>query len=134
MVAGLTLSLLNNVKLDFSLVTFNALMEAVFIVIVAMFGAVILAYFGIKHVLSHSRYGLALTTVMSSDDGFIASKFDKNTLIGAKGKAYSILRPAGKIEIDNKIYDAVSSESYINKGEEIVVMNYVNNQLVVRKQ
>lgn len=132
-IAGLTLSLLNNVKLDFSLVTFNAVMEAVFVVIIALFGAMALAFFGIKHVLTHKRYGLALTTAMSSEDGFVASSLNINEMKGVEGLAHTILRPAGKIEINYKVYDAVAEDSYIEKGEKIIIVKCVNNQYVVRK-
>jgi len=133
MITGLVLSLLNNVALDFSLVTFNALLEAVFIVIISIFGSIILAFLGIKHVLSNSSYGLALTADMVSSEGFISSDLELNNYIGREALAHTVLRPAGKIEIDNHIFDAIADESFINKGDKVKVINYVNSQLVVRK-
>lgn len=132
-IGGLVLSLLNNVAFDFSLVTFNAILEAVFVVIIAIFSSMIFAFMGIKHVLSSERYGLALTTEMNSTEGFVASEPNYSNLIGAEAVVFSILRPAGKIEIEKSLYDAVAQESYIEKGEKVVVVDYVNNQLVVRK-
>jgi membrane-bound serine protease (ClpP class) len=133
-IGGLILSLLNNVAFDFSMVTFNAILEATFVVIVAIFGAIILAFLGIKHVLSTPRYGLALTTEMKTHEGYISSTPKFTELIGKMGNSYTILRPAGKIEIDNTIYDAMAQESYIEKGKSVVVIKYINNQLVVRQQ
>ncbi len=133
MTTGLILSLLNNVALDFSLVTFNALLEAVFIVIFSIFGSIIIAFIGIKHVLTNPNYGLALTTEMKSKDGFISSKPETKNLIGSNAIAYTVLRPAGKIEFENSIYDAIAEESFINKGDKVIIVDYVNSQLVVRR-
>jgi membrane-bound serine protease (ClpP class) len=133
MITGLVLSLLNNVALDFSLVTFNALLEAVFIVIISIFGSIILAFLGIKHLLSNSSYGLALTADMVSSEGFITSDIELKNYIGSNALAHTVLRPAGKIEIENHIFDAIADESFINKGDKVKVVNYVNSQLVVRK-
>jgi membrane-bound serine protease (ClpP class) len=132
-VFGLVLSLLNNVALDFSLVTFNALLEAVFIVILSIFGSIIIAFFGVKHVLTNPNYGLALTTVMNSSDGFVAAKLEPKGFIGSEAVAYTVLRPVGKIEIENSIYDATTDESFIDKGDKVKIVNFVNSQLVVRK-
>jgi len=133
MVLGLVLSLLNNVALDFSLVTFNALLEAVFIVILSIFGSIIIAFFGVKHILTNPNYGLALTTVMNSSDGFVATKLEPKGFIGSEAVAYTVLRPAGKIEIENSIYDATTDESFIDKGDKVKIVNFINSQLVVRK-
>lgn len=132
-VLGLVLSLLNNVAFDFSMVSFDSILEATFVVIIAIFAAIILAFLGVKHILSSPRFGITLNTEIGSKSGFVAVNIDKNQLVGSEGVAISILRPAGKIEIDNKIYDAVSQESYINKGERVKVVRQLNNQLQVRK-
>jgi len=133
MIFGLVLSLLNNVALDFSLVTFNALLEAVFIVILSIFGSIIIAFFGVKHVLTNPNYGLALTAEMNSSDGFVAAKLEPKGFIGSEAVAYTVLRPAGKIEIENSIYDATTDESFIDKGDKVKIVNFINSQLVVRK-
>lgn len=132
-ITGLTLSLLYNVAFDFSMVTFNAILEAVFVVIIAIFGSTILSFMGLQHVLSNERYGLALNKQMDKSDGFVAASSIYTEMIGSDAKAYTILRPAGKIEINQKIFDAVAEESYIEKGTLVKVVNYINNQLVVRK-
>ncbi len=52
---------------------------------------------------------------------------------GSIGIVFSTLRPAGKIEIDNKIYDAISQGEFIEKGEKVRVVARQGNTLVVRK-
>jgi len=54
-------------------------------------------------------------------------------MLGKEGIAKTILRPAGKILIDNETYDATSESGFIEKGEKIMVVHYVNAQLFVRK-
>lgn len=132
-IVGLVLSLINNVVFDFSMVTFDSILEATFVVIIAIFGAMILAYLGVKHILSSPRFGITLNTEIGRKSGFVAVNTDNIKLIGSEGIAISILRPAGKIEIENKIYDAVSQDSYINKGEKVKVIRQLNNQLQVMK-
>ncbi|HPS84912.1 MAG TPA: NfeD family protein, partial [Bacteroidales bacterium] len=54
-------------------------------------------------------------------------------LVGKTGVALTILRPAGKIEIDGEQYDATAQIGYIEKGENIRIVAYENMQLIVRK-
>jgi membrane-bound serine protease (ClpP class) len=115
------------------MVSFDSILEATFVVIIAIFGAMILAFIGVKHILSSSRFGLTLNTEIGTKSGFEAVNAQNEELVGEEGTTKSILRPAGKIEINNKIYDAVSQESYIDKGERVVVVKQFNSQLQVRK-
>ena len=54
-------------------------------------------------------------------------------MINKTGVSRTILRPAGKIEIEGDLYDAVALTSYIDKGEKVTVVDYHNAQLVVKK-
>jgi membrane-bound serine protease (ClpP class) len=132
-ILGLTLSLLNNVAFDFSQVSFNAMMEAVFIVIIAIFGAMLIIYFGITKMLSSRKLGLALTSEIASNQGFTSANMNLSSLINEHARTASILRPSGKIEYQSRLYDAVARESFIESGEEILIVGYINNQLVVTK-
>jgi len=133
-IVGLVLSLLYNVVFDFSLVTDNAIMEAVFVVMIAVFGAMILTYFAIKHVFYNSKYGLSLSTQMKSDDGYTSTEIDMKSLIGKKATAATILRPSGRVYIDGVKYDAICRESYIDKSTEVEIIDFVNGQLIVAKE
>ncbi|MBZ4657892.1 MAG: signal peptide peptidase SppA, type, partial [Methermicoccus sp.] len=44
-----------------------------------------------------------------------------------------VLRPSGRIEVDNKYYDAVSLGAFIEKGEMVNIVKYENSQLYVAK-
>jgi membrane-bound serine protease (ClpP class) len=67
-----------------------------------------------------------------SKDGYSIAKDYKN-LIGQEGLAATDLRPSGKIEIEGKIYQAISSDDYINHKQNIVILGVNGNQLVVKK-
>jgi membrane-bound serine protease (ClpP class) len=54
-------------------------------------------------------------------------------MMGKEGIAKTVLRPAGKIQIDDETYDATAETGFIDKGAKIRVTNYINAQLFVRK-
>ena len=57
----------------------------------------------------------------------------ENDLVGKAGVTSTVLRPSGKIIIDDEIYDATALTGFIEKGESIVVVKYETAQLFVRK-
>jgi membrane-bound serine protease (ClpP class) len=76
----------------------------------------------------------ALHTTQETDKGFVGvdAKLQKEN-IGKAGIAATILRPAGKVEIDGEMFDALSEVGYINKGERIKVIRDEAGQLFVIK-
>jgi membrane-bound ClpP family serine protease len=50
---------------------------------------------------------------------------------GSKGTAATTLRPAGKVIIDDTLYDAISEGSFIEKGDEVVVAGIDSGTLIV---
>ena len=67
-----------------------------------------------------------------SEEGFTISKgYDK--LAGEKGKTVTDLRPAGKVEIMGKYYQAMSHGDYIENDQDIVVDGVDENQILVKK-
>jgi membrane-bound serine protease (ClpP class) len=46
----------------------------------------------------------------------------------------STLRPAGKVLIDNKLYDAISRGTLIEKGTRVQVLRIDGGQLVVEEK
>lgn len=51
---------------------------------------------------------------------------------GAKGIATTTLRPAGKVTIDEVLYDAISDGAFIERGEAVVVIGIDGGTLIVR--
>jgi len=54
-------------------------------------------------------------------------------VLGKEGIAQTVLRPSGKVEIDDEIYDAYAESGYVDKGMKVKVYGYTNTQLKVRK-
>lgn len=53
---------------------------------------------------------------------------------GTEGKVIATLRPAGKIMIDNKIYDALSTGGFIDSDEPIEVVRLEGSVIIVNKK
>lgn len=76
------------------------------------------------------RNKIFLTT--SEKDINIGNK-SLESLIGQEGKSFTVLRPTGKIIIDNKRYDAMTEGTYIPKNVDIKIIRIENNRIIVRK-
>ncbi len=134
LVAGLVLSMVGNVGFDFSHVPVGIVSNRLMIVMVAFVIALPLSiYLGKKLFESTLFGGLALNTVQDAAEGYTVAVADENALIGSRGTATTILRPAGKISIGGKTYDAVAQTSYVEKGSNVEVVDYINGSLVVRE-
>ena len=133
-IIGLTLSLIGNVGFDFTGVPMNGVIKSLITVIISIFLGLIGSFYFGRKVLTSNIFGhLALETVQNSNEGFTASYEDVKQMIGKKGIAYTILRPAGKIMIDNDLYDATALNGFIDKGELIEVVKYETSSLFVKK-
>jgi membrane-bound serine protease (ClpP class) len=136
MITGLTLSMVDNIGFDFSGVDTAGLIKAFFIVIIASFASLIGSFFLTRKLFGgHTIFGdLALVSTQQASEGYVSSDSNYTKMTGLKGKAFTMLRPAGKIEIDSRIYDAVAEAGFIEKDENIRVVKYENAQLIVRKE
>ncbi|MGB9664859.1 MAG: NfeD family protein [Ignavibacteria bacterium] len=75
---------------------------------------------------------LVLSTTENQKEGFVSNP-DLSHLIGKKGRALSLLRPAGIALIDGKRYDVVSEGEFIQKDEEIKVKEVIGSKIIVIK-
>lgn len=133
MIVGLVFSMVGNVGFDFSHVPSGAIVNRTMIVIVALTVALPLSILLGKKLFESTLFGgLALNTAEETAEGFTVAGNTEQSLIGADGEAATILRPAGKVVIDGKYYDAVAQIGYIEKGQAVKVVDYVNGSLVVK--
>lgn len=134
-ITGLTLAMVDNVVFDFSFsIAFTEVIKAFFIVVTSMFLAFILSLYIGKKLFTAQAFGnLALRSDMKVDEGFIGVESKPRELIGKTGIADSVLRPSGKVIIDDDIYDAKSEFGFINKGEKVKVIRYETGQIYVVK-
>lgn len=132
-VGGLVASMVGNVGFDFSTVPGGLIANRTMIALVAFAIALPLSIFLGKKLFESTVFGgLALNTVESTDEGYTVAADRERSLVGSSGVAATILRPAGKVSIGDRTYDAVAQLGYIEKGSEIEVVDYVNGSLVVK--
>lgn len=72
-----------------------------------------------------------LMTELSVADGFVGVDMSPARYIGQQARAVTDMRPAGKIEIGNNVFDAVSTGPFIAAGHSVKVLRYENAQLYV---
>ena len=133
-VAGLTLSLVGNVGLSFTGVGLRALSMSFFIVIIAIFLSLIMSFWISKKLFTTTIFGhLALDTEQHKEEGYTVSDKKYSGMIGKEGTAHSVLRPAGKVLIEEDIYDATALTGFIDKGSSVRVVKYETGQLFVVK-
>ena len=132
-VAGLILSLLNNLNFNFDPVDSTVVTKALLTVIsgvVLGFGAML--YLSSKIGSRGMLRKMALNTSMDKKDGYIGVSMTEVALVNKTGTAHTVLRPSGKVRIDDKVYDAVSTDgTFIEKGSPVRVVRYETGQVYV---
>ncbi|MDC0303794.1 nodulation protein NfeD [Flavobacteriales bacterium] len=133
-ISALTLALVGNVGFDFDFVMPTQMINAFLTVILAtvggFFGSIYLAK---KFVATSIMSSMVLSAVQNKEDGYVGVTQSESDLIGKYGVAATVLRPSGKVVIENEIYDATALTGYIESGEQVIVMKYETAQLFVRK-
>ncbi|RUT78583.1 nodulation protein NfeD [Ancylomarina longa] len=135
-ITGLTLSLVDNVAFDFEprqiRALFGAILLVVFSILTALLGSIYLTkkLFAANSFLGH----LALNSVQNSKEGFVGVDMTAKTMIGKTGTAMSVLRPSGKVIIEDHIYDAKSEDGYIDKDTVVEVIRFETGQVYVVKK
>lgn len=123
---GMMIPGLSSIHFDFSTTSFNAAGQAAFIrlgwlsatVLLGVFLIILLARYVTPSIGAWSR--LVLTG--SEQEGYIAGENPANLpQPGAKGEALTTLRPAGKVLINENVYDALAEGAFIERGTAIVV-------------
>ena len=134
MITGLTLSMVGNVGPGFFDIDTTGIVSALLVVIIAFFLAVVGSIILSKQLFTTHAFGhLALDKVQNSDDGYTSASVQYTNMVGKTGVAYTILRPAGKIIIDDELFDATARSGMIEKGSEVTIFGYQNAQLIVEK-
>jgi len=75
---------------------------------------------------------LALETSVKQSDGFESFDSGKlSALVGKTGTAHTVLRPSGKVLIEDEVYSAVAETGFITRGSAITVRREEQGQLYV---
>lgn len=75
---------------------------------------------------------LSLSISLKTEDGFISSKSELETLIDKEGVAITNLRPAGIALIDGRKVDVVTEGSMIDKNTPVKVISVEGVKIIVR--
>lgn len=138
-IAGITLTLgslilvmVNNNVFDFEFVPANNLLVAFAAAFGGIMGGIVVLFVAGSR-LSDSKFfkRIALTETQDRQQGYTSS-FLKIDLKGKRGIAQTVLRPGGKIMIDGELYDAYTRGEYIEKGQEVEVIEEETTSLRVK--
>ena len=130
---ALVLSMTLNFGFDFTFAPSTIIIRKIALVLgFSTAGFMFSIWLGMKAITANTRFGsIALKTELGKETGYISQDLAMNDLVGKIGHATTFLRPAGKVIIDDEIYDAISEFGVIEKNTEVRVVRFENSQLVV---
>ena len=133
---ALITSMLNNDFFDFTPIIIPDLNQALLTVFLGLILGTALIIYLVSRIGTKGIFGrLSLAKEQTTDEGYVGVPTVQISIVGSEGIATTDLRPAGKIIIDGKHYDAVSQYGdFIEKGSSIIVTKYEATQLYVRKK
>ncbi len=79
------------------------------------------------------KSGLVLKNRAAKEEGYVSND-DNSALVGKAGVALSILRPAGRADIEGVICDVVTGGEFIEKNSRIIVVESVGRRILVKKE
>lgn len=130
-VTGLFLALIGNVNFDFENIPTHQINQSVLIVVAGLgFGIALIIYISSRIGRSGAFKKVAL---LADQEGYYSVSMTPKELVGKTGTAATVLRPSGRVIVDDEYYDAVSDKGFIDKGDKVVVRRYGSSQLYVVK-
>ena len=133
-VVGLSLSMVDNIVFELGGDYLDSFFKSLVIVVSSMFLGIIASVYFSKKLFDTGYFSfLALNSTQKLEDGYVAVDNTEKALIGKQGIASTILRPSGKVKIDNDTYDAKAQYGYILKNDKIEVVSHEAGQLYVKK-
>ena len=134
MVLGLTLSLISPAAPGFLNYNFTSLVRAFSIVIISTALSIIFSIWLTKRLFISGRFGyLGLQKTHPKEDGFTSASAEYSKMVGKTGVAHTKLRPAGKVVVENDVFDAVAEIGFIDKNKNVKVVGYQSSQLIVKQ-
>lgn len=133
---GMMLPGVGAIDFEFDTKTFNAAGEVFFERLAWLCGTLVLAFVIIAILARYVTPTFAafsrLVLTGNEQNGYIAG--DNPAMLpqpGSKGEVASTLRPAGKVLINDTLYDAMSAGGFIEKGTPIVVLQLEGSVIIV---
>ncbi|MFB6342684.1 nodulation protein NfeD [Saccharicrinis sp. FJH62] len=133
-IVGLTLSMVANRNFNFEGVDISGLVRALLIVVMGMFIGLIGSVWLTKKFWGRGRLAkLALHSSENADLGYVSFDPELKKLVGKTGVATTVLRPSGRVIINDEYYDAKSEDGFIEKGSAVRVIAQESGQVYVVK-
>lgn len=133
-VGALVFAGIDHVSFEFPGDFIQAAVRSLFLVISSSIVAFFISMWLGSKLLGSRRWAFALHAEQRPEDGYVGVDMDIRREVGKNGIAVTDLRPAGKVEVDGDIYDAVSLwGDYIVKGTSVCVKKYQSGQIYVEK-
>lgn len=129
---GLIFASLNNDWFNFEMVEIPDLTVS----IISVTGGFVLSFLLIIIMSTQiGKKGMFRRIALETDMGSSGSVDTKDhELVGLSGVTMTVLRPSGKVIINEEVYDAVSNLNYIEANTSIKVVKFENMQLYVEKE
>lgn len=130
-ITGLVFALLDNNAFSFKHITLPEFSTA----LITVLSGVILGMIGTLVISTRiGKPGLFRRIALETDLGDAVSVAPQmNSLVGKSGITATVLRPSGKIMIDDEIYDAISEFEFIDKNIPVIVTRFENMQCYVER-
>jgi len=133
-VASLVFAGIDKFSFEFPGLLVQAIVRSLFLVIGASVISLMLSMWLGAKLLGSRRLAFALHAEQKPEDGYVGVDMSVREEIGKQGIAVTDLRPAGKVEVDGEVYDAVSLlGDYIEKGNRVTIKKYQAGQVYVVK-
>lgn len=121
-IGSLVLIMINNKAFDFQFVPMNDLLIAVGATAGGLMGSIALLFLGGARITNSKAFQrMALTETQKSSHGYTSNTI-RESLKGKTGIAHTVLRPSGKVIIDEQLYNASTLGEYVAKGTAIEVV------------
>ena len=130
---SLILIMINNDYFNFDFVPSSQLIQSTLAVVAGLCGFLLLVFTG-SPMLAQSKamHHIVNTDTQSSAVGYSVNA-TASIMIHKTGVAHTILRPSGKVMIDNQLFDAITRGDFIERGEHIKVIGTEGVALQVKK-
>lgn len=100
----------------------------------SLFSGLVISIILSKHLIATPAFpALSLNRTLTQEDGFIGVDMRQKNKEGMEGIAHTVLRPGGKVEIEGEIFDAISDEGFIDRGERVKVLRDEAGQIYVQR-
>jgi len=132
-VGSLVLIMLRNDFFNFDFIPLGDITVALFTVIGGLSGSILLmVVVGGKITDAPGFRRIALSQTQDSSEGYTVNS-NASIMNGKRGIAHTVLRPSGKIMIEDQLYDAFTRGEFVDRGEQIEVISTEGVTLKVKK-